>query len=173
MDEVLAVGDALFQQKCLLELRKLKRMGKTIILVSHSEQHMRDFADRVLVLGQGMIKTIDQSDRALFVYNNMLLNYREGGNEEKDKDPVNSGENQIVSIRIENQNSIGTSIFENGDTIRFIIQYNITNISKQMHIGFGIIDKLSSVWICGNNTYHDGVLLEMAKWYKYGEFVVS
>jgi ABC-type polysaccharide/polyol phosphate transport system ATPase subunit len=53
MDEVLAVGDANFQVKCLTELRNLKRAGKTIILVSHGEQSIRDFADRVLVLDQG------------------------------------------------------------------------------------------------------------------------
>ena len=55
LDEVLAVGDAAFQEKCLKELHRLKLEGKTIILVSHSEQSIREFADRVLVLHKGKV----------------------------------------------------------------------------------------------------------------------
>ncbi len=76
LDEVLAVGDAAFQQKCLVELRKLKKQGKTVILVSHAESSIREFADRVLVLNKGVIETIDTPDKALERYKNLLTTPR-------------------------------------------------------------------------------------------------
>jgi ABC-2 type transport system ATP-binding protein len=72
MDEVLAVGDAAFQEKCIRELTRLREEGKTIILVSHSEQSIRDFTDRVLVLNKGKMETLDTPDKALAVYAKLL-----------------------------------------------------------------------------------------------------
>ena len=53
VDEVLAVGDANFQQKCFDVFRELKGMGKTIIFVSHDLGAVQDFSDRVLLLHHG------------------------------------------------------------------------------------------------------------------------
>jgi len=50
VDEVLAVGDATFQQKCFDVFRELKALGKTIIFVSHDLGAVQDFSDRVLLL---------------------------------------------------------------------------------------------------------------------------
>lgn len=72
LDEVLAVGDSAFQEKCLRELKRLRSEGKTIILVSHSDQSIRDFADRVLVLNNGTMKALDTPDKALDVYAKLL-----------------------------------------------------------------------------------------------------
>ena len=56
IDEILAVGDELFQQKCLAKLNSLKKDGKTIIYVSHNIQSVLDFCDRGLYLEHGQIK---------------------------------------------------------------------------------------------------------------------
>lgn len=51
VDEVLAVGDVEFQEKCLTRLRKLKESGeKTLIFVSHDERAVKSFCDRGLYL---------------------------------------------------------------------------------------------------------------------------
>jgi ABC-type polysaccharide/polyol phosphate transport system ATPase subunit len=168
MDEVLAVGDASFQEKCLLELRRLKRLGKTIVLVSHSEQNMRDFADRVLVLDQGNIQIIGPVEKALHAYNTILVSGREEENTSSTHKADKLLKNKIVSIRIENDRGLEASVFENGDTIHFILEYMIQDISKQLHIGFGIIEKTTNVWVCGNNTLYDK---ENLAW-KKGENIV-
>lgn len=54
-DEVLAVGDEAFQQKCLERIRQFQRDGCTIILVSHSAEQIRENCDRVVVLEHGRI----------------------------------------------------------------------------------------------------------------------
>jgi lipopolysaccharide transport system ATP-binding protein len=55
IDEVLAVGDARFQQKCYQRLRELRDRGTTILLVTHVVQGLAGVCDRVLVLEKGRI----------------------------------------------------------------------------------------------------------------------
>ncbi len=55
IDEVLAVGDADFQQKCLDHFARLKERSTTVILVTHSLGSLKDFADRVILLERGQV----------------------------------------------------------------------------------------------------------------------
>src|SRR5260370_4630724 len=55
MDEVLAVGDAAFQQKCLEKMREIRRRGHTIFFVSHNMPAVARLCKRVLLLEQGEI----------------------------------------------------------------------------------------------------------------------
>jgi len=55
MDEVLAVGDMAFQQKCFDVFRQLKKAGKTIILVSHDLASIRQFCDQALYIKDGQV----------------------------------------------------------------------------------------------------------------------
>ena len=55
IDEVLAVGDAAFQQKCFDEFARLKRSGKTIVFVTHDMSAVERFCDRAMLLDHGRI----------------------------------------------------------------------------------------------------------------------
>ncbi len=55
MDEVLAVGDANFQKKCLAEFNRYKNDGKTVVLVSHDIATVEQSCDRVALLRNGEI----------------------------------------------------------------------------------------------------------------------
>ncbi len=58
VDEVLAVGDAEFQERCFETFRELKRKGKTIVFVSHALQEVERFADRVVWLERGQVREV-------------------------------------------------------------------------------------------------------------------
>jgi len=53
VDEVLAVGDEAFQEKCMERILQFQKEGCTIVLVSHSSQQIREICDRVVVLDHG------------------------------------------------------------------------------------------------------------------------
>jgi len=55
IDEVLAVGDADFQEKCFDHFARLKERSTTIVLVTHSMGTLKDFADRAILLDQGRV----------------------------------------------------------------------------------------------------------------------
>jgi lipopolysaccharide transport system ATP-binding protein len=62
MDEVLAVGDATFQSKCIQKLQTLINNGKTILFVSHNEQAINEYCNRVIYLSNSEIKDIGKAE---------------------------------------------------------------------------------------------------------------
>ncbi len=54
-DELLAVGDAAFQQHCHAHLKSMRTEGKTVVLVSHSLPQLRMFCDRIVTVREGRI----------------------------------------------------------------------------------------------------------------------
>ena len=54
-DEILAVGDAAFQEKCLQRIQEMRREGMTLILVSHSMEQVNQFCDRYVRLEAGCV----------------------------------------------------------------------------------------------------------------------
>ena len=67
IDEVLAVGDFRFRQKCLERVRAL-RANSAFVFASHSMNDIARFCDRVLVLEKGRVATIDSPDAAIKAY---------------------------------------------------------------------------------------------------------
>ena len=72
-DEVLAVGDANFQTKCIEQFEKLKRQGKTIVLVTHSMDTVKQFCNRVVLLSAGKVDFIGEPQAAIDRYNDLNL----------------------------------------------------------------------------------------------------
>ncbi len=60
IDEVLAVGDAAFQQKCFEEFFRLKREGRTIVFVSHDMYSVERFCDRAMLMERGHMTKIGE-----------------------------------------------------------------------------------------------------------------
>src|SRR5271165_1847288 len=60
VDEVLAVGDASFQRKCLDHVKRFQREGRTIVVVSHATDVMRQNCERVMVMNHGKVVTVDE-----------------------------------------------------------------------------------------------------------------
>ena len=56
LDEVLAVGDENFQQKCFATFERFRNEGKTVVLVTHQLELLRRFCDRVLLLERGVVQ---------------------------------------------------------------------------------------------------------------------
>jgi ABC-type polysaccharide/polyol phosphate transport system ATPase subunit len=68
IDEVLAVGDAAFQQKCYDEFHRLRDERKTILFVTHDMPSVNRFCDRAMLLERGDCLTIDEPERVTDQY---------------------------------------------------------------------------------------------------------
>ena len=68
LDEVLAVGDIFFKQKCYARLEKLIEQKTAIIFVTHSTSLVREYCDNVMVLDHGKIKYYGEPDKAIQKY---------------------------------------------------------------------------------------------------------
>ena len=68
IDEILAVGDQHFQEKCYAKLNELKKSGKTIVIVSHSMGAIKDLCDRAVWLYEGEIREDGKTETVIDHY---------------------------------------------------------------------------------------------------------
>ena len=71
-DEMLAVGDEAFQQKCIEVFKDLKRKGKTIVLVSHNSEQIKSLCTRAVLLDEGKIIMEDTPDKVIDAYHGRI-----------------------------------------------------------------------------------------------------
>lgn len=93
IDEVLAVGDAAFQQKCSDVFHSLKDQGKTIILVTHDMASVETFCDRAVLIEQGTVRHTGHPEEVGRRY--MRMNFDEERGREETRDP---GEEDYVHL---------------------------------------------------------------------------
>ena len=80
VDEVLAVGDTRFQEKCAETIRSFKKRGKAIVFVSHSMDSIQDFSDRVMFLNKGKAIKIGSPTDAISAYGDFCRERDKRGN---------------------------------------------------------------------------------------------
>ena len=68
LDEVLAVGDAGFQEKCFATFEQMRRDGKTVVFVSHDLASVERFCDRALLLDRGLTQGIGPAEKIASLY---------------------------------------------------------------------------------------------------------
>jgi lipopolysaccharide transport system ATP-binding protein len=73
VDEVLAVGDTMFQRKCRDVFWNFKKSGKTALFVSHDTASIREYCDRVIVIENGAVAMEDAVGPALAYYEKNIL----------------------------------------------------------------------------------------------------
>lgn len=73
LDEVLAVGDSAFQQKCFDYFDTIKGQNKTIVLVTHSMGIVEKYCDRAMFIEDGKVKHIGESQDVARLYEEMFL----------------------------------------------------------------------------------------------------
>ncbi|HUI82801.1 MAG TPA: ABC transporter ATP-binding protein [Candidatus Binatia bacterium] len=73
VDEILAVGDAGFREKCFQRIHSFREAGKTILLVTHDMEDVRQHCERVMVMEQGSVIADSGPEEAIAVYKSLLL----------------------------------------------------------------------------------------------------
>lgn len=68
IDEILAVGDQHFQEKCFAKLQELKKQHKTIVIVSHSLDSIKDLCDRAIWISEGKVEADGKAEKVIDEY---------------------------------------------------------------------------------------------------------
>ena len=72
LDEVLAVGDAAFQEKCMDRIMAMKAEGRTLMFVSHSADTVRNLCERAIWLDHGQVRMDGPSEEVVNQYESQL-----------------------------------------------------------------------------------------------------
>jgi ABC-type polysaccharide/polyol phosphate transport system ATPase subunit len=128
IDEVLAVGDAAFQQKCFDEFDRLKRDGHTIVFVTHDMGAVEHFCDRAALLERGRVAALGDPNMVAREYNR--LNFRrvreeaveQGGPEVLRRPPVA----ELLSATFESEAGEPITTSHHGDpcVVRLEVQFH-------------------------------------------------
>lgn len=72
VDEILAVGDLRFQEKCLTRIKEFQDQGSTLILVSHNPSQIKTYCDKILVLDKGKQIYFGGTEKGIEAYQKLL-----------------------------------------------------------------------------------------------------
>jgi ABC-type polysaccharide/polyol phosphate transport system ATPase subunit len=122
VDEVLAVGDAAFQQKCFDVFNRLKDLGKTILFVTHDMGSVERFCDRAMLLERGQMRLIGEPSRVGHHY--MEMNFgrdhsAQGTAEAVEQERFGDQRAEIVDAWFEDDQGERTEALPQGDMITF------------------------------------------------------
>lgn len=82
IDEVLAVGDAIFQKKCFNYFKQLKRDGRTVVFISHDANALLEYCDRGVLIDKGKIVTKGKISDVVHNYIDLLNGVEEAQSQE-------------------------------------------------------------------------------------------
>ncbi len=137
VDEVLAVGDAEFQKKCLGKMGEVSKTGKTILFVSHNMGSLRSLCDTGIVLEKGLLTFSGSANDAVDWYLNGSDPDEEAGSnlvvfEEKDLFA------QLLELSVENERCESRGTFYYDDRIFLRIKYVVREERRNLWVRFSI-----------------------------------
>lgn len=152
VDEVLAVGDAQFQKKCLGKMEEFGREGRTVLFVSHNMASVQALCTRGIVLCKGRIDFDGPSDKSISHYcrNSQIDSSLHETDLKYRKDRKGNAKACAVGIEILNKMGDKTNTINMGDS--FSVQLNVEGKLKNAVIGILIGNNLIRQ-LCRGFTY--------------------
>jgi len=136
-DEVLAVGDEMFQRKCIETFERLIEKGHTIIYVSHSLDTIRKFADRALLLEQGEVVTLGEPEPVIERYMELTRAHQRNRRVSVGSP---SGYAEIVGAWLESEQGTSTSVLSRGEDAHFRFVVRLRHDMERPMMGFVVRD---------------------------------
>ena len=137
IDEVLAVGDASFQQKCFEVFQDMRDRGKTILFVTHDMGAVKRFCHRALLLEKGEVKVVGEPDRVGQHY--MEINFgRDAVAEEAARGEERYGNQaaEITDAWFEDENGRRAEQLQQGRSCSMVIRIRFKEAMKDPIVAF-------------------------------------
>jgi lipopolysaccharide transport system ATP-binding protein len=120
LDEVLAVGDAAFQQKCIERIRELRNGGTTIVFISHDLRAVEKLCDRVILLKNGRIEADGDPRKTIATYESSV---RHLAGDEPARPRQASRQAVVSSLSFYDPDGHESLAFETGAPMRVALKY--------------------------------------------------
>ena len=163
VDEILAVGDGAFVEKCTERMDRFKRLGKTIILVSHNLPMVSHWCHEAVWLDGGCIKMKGEPGEVVEAYQGLLSDQQQQGRAELSQSPVienreearvlryGDGSCRIVDFGILDSSDRKTTEVESGQRCTLFMRVRFNKAITRVSASFLITDRMNSVVYGVNN----------------------
>jgi ABC-type polysaccharide/polyol phosphate transport system ATPase subunit len=138
IDEVLAVGDAAFQQKCADAFHEMKAAGKTIVLVTHEMSTVEEYCHRAMLINDGHIDHIGAPDEVGRRY--LQLNFERGSENAYAVEKSSGDEVQIVDAHLVDAAGGRASAVEQGAAIHMRFELEALRNLAGLDVGLIVVD---------------------------------
>ena len=123
VDEVLAVGDASFQKKCLGKMGNIAKEGRTVLFVSHNMAAVSNLCNRVVCLLGGKVVNIAETREGISEYLQMLTGDADGSVTLNVADRTGQGPLRFDSFRCESTSGEPIRHLISGEAVRFVLGF--------------------------------------------------
>ena len=151
VDEVLAVGDAAFQKKCLGKMQNVADQGRTVLFVSHNMAAVQALCRRGIYFSEGRLVCNATADEAVRSY---IGGFTSGAMRPLTlrTDRKGSGELRFTACWIENKHGVKVDKAMVGEDIRFCFAYKATKMSRNVYVAFNLQEQIGDAIINCNTT---------------------
>jgi ABC-type multidrug transport system ATPase subunit len=133
VDEVLSVGDYLFQRKCMERMHAVIRSGATVVFVSHNLREVANLCRRSLLLEHGQVKMIGPTHEVIHAY------YKKGENDRANG--LNGKDKQVVITKVGVYDDSGPRVeFESGGKLYITVEARALSLHSDMSVVIQIVD---------------------------------
>ena len=136
VDEVLAVGDEAFQAKCIERVRQFQREGRTIVLVTHALDTVRDICDRAAMLHHGRVHSIGAPDDVVREMRYVLLGVTDPGFVPEE----GTREAEIAEVQIIRANGSGEGAVRRHDPVTVQVDVRTNEPVDDLDVDFAVLD---------------------------------
>jgi ABC-type polysaccharide/polyol phosphate transport system ATPase subunit len=157
VDEVLSVGDAEFQRKCAEKFDELIESGKTVVIVSHALDTIRNLADTVAWLEHGELRRLGKSSEVIDEY--LTETHADRTSDGAHGQRWGTGEARIEKLELLDASGQPVKRVRTGDTVVFRLHYKSDALVQKPVWGLGLYT-LDGVWISGPSTHDVGLFPE-------------
>ena len=134
VDEVLAVGDASFQKKCLGKMEDVTKEGRTVLFVSHNMGVIRQLCNRGICLENGSIQNIGDIDLVIEGY---VRNYSDKQKREVSFEQVSEKPACILKASVTCPHKSSKELFDINDQMEISVEYILHE--RMSGVNFGIV----------------------------------
>lgn len=157
VDEVLAVGDAGFQKKCIQAMEGLRNSGRTVLFVSHNLAAVENLCSRGIWIDAGKIRMDGRAKEVIIAYMGSFAGERVSGSDlSKTKDRLGSGEIRYTRLEYLNPDDTPCAITRSGDTLILRFHYHAEKVVNDSSFGFRLYTEMGTL-ITETSTWHNGI----------------
>ena len=159
IDEVMAVGDAYFQHKCIARIQDYREQGTTLLLVSHDRGAVLGLCGRAILLENGYLVKDGDAAEVMDFYNAIIA--------EKEERTVKqdtlkngqvttvsgTGEAQVLDVALLNAQGEEVSSVVVGEQVQLRVKVKVFSALDELVLGYAVKDRLGQI-IFGTNTHY-------------------
>ena len=176
VDEVLAVGDAEFQKKCIGKMNDVsKNQGRTVLFVSHNMGSVMELCDRGILMQNGTVKNVGTIEEIVPEYLNAFKSEKMTNDLASVEKRIGNGDIQFEKMTFLNENDEEVSFGLSGQKIKLKLDLKVNTLQyyPRLHISVKFVDKNDRPMFYVSNSVSNGTEYQLEDGVKKFSIIIT